>query len=74
MGTKETQTARILHLLKNKKVVTNTELNRICFRYGARIFELRREGYIIKSNHVKDGQWEFSYHGHIDDKVKEYAD
>src|ERR1051326_269002 len=29
--------------------MSNTELNEICFRYGARIFDLRREGYQIKS-------------------------
>lgn len=60
---KDTQSAKILRLLKANGVATNRELNRICFRYGARIHELRKEGHIIKSNHVKNSLWEFSYHG-----------
>ncbi len=58
-----TQTARILRLLKSKRSVTNRELNRICFRYGARIHELRQEGHKIVSVHVKDGLWRFVYKG-----------
>ena len=68
------QTARILNLLKTKKRVTNRELNRICFRYGARIYELRNEGHDIRTERVKDGLYEFVYFGHIEDKVLEYAD
>lgn len=58
---KESQAARILRLLKKKGTVTNRELNRICFRYGARIWELRREGHTIVSNKVRGGLWEFTY-------------
>lgn len=60
------QTARILRLLKAQKRATNRELNRICFRYGARIFELRREGHIIVSTQIKQGLWEFVYMGEGD--------
>ena len=60
---KDTQTSKILKLFKLKGSATNHELNRICFRYGARIHDLRKEGHIIKSNHIKDSLWEFSYHG-----------
>lgn len=61
---KNTQTARILRMLKDKGTVTNRELNRsVGFRYGARIFELRREGHLIVSSHVKDGLWQFTYKG-----------
>ncbi|MGH9429259.1 MAG: helix-turn-helix domain-containing protein, partial [Terriglobia bacterium] len=28
---------------------TSAELNQLCFRYGARIFELRKNGYHIKT-------------------------
>ena len=34
---------------------TNVELNDICFRYGARIFELRRLGYRITRTPVSGG-------------------
>lgn len=42
---KESQTARILRLFKKHGELTNRDLNKVCFRYGARIFELRREGH-----------------------------
>lgn len=74
MATKVSQTAQILNLLKTKKRVTNRELNRICYRYGARIWELRREGHVIVTNRVKDSLFEFVYRGHVEDGVKEYAD
>jgi hypothetical protein len=61
--TKEAQTARILRMLKNQNRVTNRELNKICFRYSARIKELRDEGHLIVSSHIKDGLWEYSYKG-----------
>lgn len=60
---KVSQTARILRLLKANGRATNKELNKICFRYGARIFELRREGHVIVTNRIKDGLFEFVYMG-----------
>lgn len=72
--TKETQTSRILKLLKEKKVVTNAELNNICFRYSARIHELRKDGYIIVTHRLRGGLNSFVYKGHIDDDPMEYAD
>lgn len=62
-----TQTARILKLLKTNGSATNRELNRICFRYGARIHDLRREGWEITSVREKDGLWRFVLKGHRDD-------
>lgn len=59
----ESQTAKILKLLKKKGKLTNRQLNKICFRYAARLHELRKEGHIIVSNHVKEGLWEFVYKG-----------
>ncbi len=32
-------------------------LNRISFRYGARIFELRQTGVVIEKEHRKNGMW-----------------
>ena len=57
---KESQTKRILKLLREKGTVTNVELNRICFRYGARIYELRKDGHVIVTNRVREGVFEFT--------------
>ena len=62
-----TKEARILRLLKSKGRATNAELNRICFRYGARIHDLRSDGYIIVTNRLKSGLFEFVFKGHKDD-------
>jgi hypothetical protein len=62
------QTARILKLLKSKHQVTNRDLNRIAFRYSARIADLRVEGWNILSIREKDGLWRFVLQGHRDDK------
>lgn len=66
--TKESQATRILKLLKSKRVVTNAQLNKICFRYSARIHELRNDGYIIVTHRLKDGLTSFIYKGHVDDR------
>ena len=55
------QTERILDLLlkarkKNKKVHMR-ELNKIAYRYGSRIFDLRRKGYIINTTQLKRGEF-----------------
>jgi hypothetical protein len=60
---KLTQTAKILKLLKENGSATNLELNKLCFRYGARIFDLRKEGHDILSVHEKDSKWRFIYKG-----------
>lgn len=52
---KQTQTAKILNLLRRNRFVTNVELNRICYRYSARIHELRNEGWEIEREYVKPG-------------------
>lgn len=59
--TKESQTAKILRLLKANGYLTNRELNRICFRYSARIFELRKEGHQIVPIHEEGSKWRFIY-------------
>jgi len=59
MGDKYTQSAKILSLLKKQGSATNTQLNKICFRYGARIFDLRKEGHNILSVQEKKGLWRF---------------
>jgi hypothetical protein len=73
LNDKEAQTKRILRLLKTKHTVTNYELNKIAFRYSARIRNLREQGYIIVSNHVGGSLWTFTFKGHEDDE-QEYGD
>lgn len=69
---RETQTKRILKLLKEKHTVTNFELNKICYRYAARIHELRGDGYRIVSSHVGGALWHYVFKGHEDDGVREF--
>lgn len=59
MTTKQTQTARILRLLKSNRFVTNADLNKICFRYSARIHELRDEGWEIEKSYEKPGLYRY---------------
>ena len=57
-------THRVLQFLKEHGVASNTQLQKIGgFRYGARLKNLRDEGHIIVTNHVKDGLWEYVYRG-----------
>lgn len=60
----QTQTEKILALLKaaGDKGVTNIELNKIAFRYSARLHDLRRDGYKISAQHIKDTYWRFTLH------------
>lgn len=68
------QTAKVLRLLKDKRVASNTELNKICFRYSARIHELRREGYIIVTTSLGDGLYHFHFMGHRENEFDESRD
>ncbi len=67
MHTYMSKTGRVLRYLKSQGSATNRELNRICFRYGARIYELRREGHIIRTSNLGSGLFSFHYMGHKDD-------
>ncbi|MBB0995720.1 hypothetical protein G6024_01105 [Dietzia maris] len=59
--------ARILKLLQKQRSATNRQLNTITFRYGARIHDLRREGYVVDTVREHDGLYRFFYRGHRDD-------
>lgn len=48
-----------LFITRGEKGVTNIELNKICFRYGARIFNLRKEGYDIRKQHLTGSIWKY---------------
>jgi hypothetical protein len=38
---------------------TNEELNEICYRYGARIWELKREGVRVEKENLSGGLWSY---------------
>ena len=56
-----TQKDRILAALGCGGWVSNIILNGICFRYGARIYELRKEGYDIEKVADKNRRGVFLY-------------
>lgn len=62
---KLSQTERILRLLRRRGTfgASNRELNTICFRYGARIHELRRDHYVIRTMRDSAGQYRFILEG-----------
>jgi len=64
METKGTQTQKeaILRHLQSGKTITPLEALNLygCFRLGARIWELRDEGYRIRSENVKQGKKTFA--------------
>lgn len=55
----------ILKLLKEAGLrgMTNLELNEICFRYGGRLFELRKEGFDIETKAEGAGVYRFIFKG-----------
>jgi len=54
---------KVLAYLKDHHTVTNVDLNAICFRYGARILELRAEGYDIQTGEKRGGVVFYHYNG-----------
>ena len=53
--------AQILRLLKRRGRfgASNRELNSICFRYGARIHDLRKDGHAIRTMRDSAGAFRF---------------
>lgn len=45
--------------MRGAKGVLNIELNGLCMRFGARIFELRKAGYDIKTVKLDDSRFRF---------------
>lgn len=58
-----TNREKVLQCLQDHRNVTNLQLNEICFRYGARILELRNQGYDIRTGPNRGGVVTYSYHG-----------
>jgi hypothetical protein len=56
------QRDRILALLRVSGLagVTNRELNKVGYRYGARLWELKKEGYDIRTESLGDGLYKFT--------------
>lgn len=56
------QRSDILNALKSARSQgrTNVQLNEICFRYGARIHELRRAGHKIDKEHIGGGVFRYT--------------
>lgn len=78
MVTKETQSSQLLKLLRakdddgNYKWVTSNQMWCVSFRFGARLFELRLQGYEIEKRLTPSG-WQYRYTGNLDREL-EYAD
>lgn len=55
---------KIMALLKSKGEAgaMNYELNRIAFRYVARIHDMRKDGWNITTERVKQGVYKFTLH------------
>ena len=54
---------RILEQFQYAGTLTNVQLNEICYRYGARIYELRKEGHIIEKHCMDKGLYAYKYKG-----------
>ena len=54
---------RVLAALQDQRSLTNEQLNDICYRYGARIFELRQEGHQIDRTFSSRGRVVYEYRG-----------
>lgn len=54
--------AEVLAYLLEHGSALNTELNNICFRYGGRIYDLRKRGHIIDRELVnaRTGVWKYT--------------
>ena len=55
------QREKIINLLKEagEEGITNKELNKIGFRFGARIQELHKLGYLIETTSIKKGLYNY---------------
>lgn len=60
--TRMSQRDKVLAAIKAGPV-TNFELNKICYRYSARIYELREEGHQISTHIVDKATTVYTYRG-----------
>ena len=59
MEKKPTKKQLVLDALASGEWTHMQRLNRIAFRYGARIEELRKEGHIIETRRIGDGEFDY---------------
>lgn len=59
----DTAKERILELLLDGEWHTNLELSKITHRFSARLYDLRREGWIIERIHLDRGIWAYRLAG-----------
>lgn len=52
--------SRVLATLLKNGSRTNRQLNRICLRYGARIYDLRQVGWNITTTNLGKGRFRFT--------------
>ncbi len=69
MFTKPTKAKMVERMLKDAGIsgVTNGQLNRVTFRYGAVIHRLRKEGWLIDTIPIdrKNGYYRYIYKGRL---------
>jgi hypothetical protein len=63
LARRENSRDKVLALFQAKRVVTNEELNAICYRFGARILELRSQGYDIVTGEKRGGIVVYHFRG-----------
>jgi hypothetical protein len=54
---------QVLAILQAQRIVTNVELNAICYRFGGRIHELRQQGYDIVTGEKRGGVVYYEFRG-----------
>lgn len=59
MNEKRTSKQRILDVLLDGRSHHMRELNAISFRYGGRLYELRREGHVIDTERIGEGEFRY---------------
>jgi hypothetical protein len=54
---KAPQKFKILALMSDCKFHLSTELHAICWRYGARLYDLKKEGYEFEKKRINSSIW-----------------
>jgi len=57
------QKEKILKLLLKRKCVHMRDLNNVAYRYGARLADLRKQGYKIETRQIRAGEFVYEMIG-----------
>lgn len=73
---RENNRDKVLHFLqeRGRQGATNAELNAICFRYGARIYDLRKDGWEISTVGTYGGEFKFFLKGRVQEQQSLFAE